>query len=147
MSDPATPVVESTLSVEEKEKELFFAQLKTKFGPQAPTAELLSQWKSQCGRVRWIELNPEEIYFFRPYKSAEYKGWLQSLQSVAETNAAQADELLKERIVCSCVLFPKIKQEETGAYFAGTIDTLFSQIQLASNFIPLEQAMIMVREW
>lgn len=128
------------------EKE-FFDRLKDTYGDGAPTREQLDTWKSQSGRVRWIELGPDEIYFFRGFKSAEYKGWIESLRKTAETDPQKADEVLRQRIVARCVLFPKIDESEMGSMLAGTTETLFEQIRLASNFIPYEQAMQLVREW
>lgn len=134
-------------SEEEKNRREFFEDLKVRFGTSAPDQTKLDEWKSKSGRVRWIELGPDEVYFFRAFRAAEYRGWIQTLQDVAQKDPQKADELLKERVVCRCVLYPQINQEDTGALFAGTIDTLFQQIQIASNFIPLETAMMMVREW
>lgn len=143
VSSEAPPTAEEL----QKNKEAFFADLQTRFGPSAPTEKILDTWKSQTGRIRWLELGPDEIYFFRGCRTAEYKGWLQSLAELIRKDPNQAEEILKERVVCACVLFPKIDPENTGAMYGGTMDTLYFQIRLASNFIPPEQAMMMVREW
>ena len=131
----------------EKEKKAFLAGLKERFGDSAPDEKQLNRWKNEAGRIRWIELNSDEIYFFRPFRANEYRAWYKGLEQLGQTDPNKADELLKEKIVCTCVLFPKIDPETTAAQFAGTIDTLYAQIRLASNFIPFEQALMMVREW
>lgn len=132
---------------EQHEKQEFFAALKRQFGDKAPTEEDLERWKAQCGRVRWLEFGPSEIYFFRPFKANEYKGWMQTLQSVAEKDPDQAEDLLRQRIVSKCVLFPKIVDEDMGSMYAGTVDTLYEMIRMASNFIPMQLASNLVREW
>lgn len=132
---------------EAEAKSAFFDSLKERFGENAPTEQTLDQWKAEAGRVRWFEFGTDEIYFFRPFRSAEYNGWIQSLEQLAGKDPEKADRILKERIVCACVLFPKLDPENTAALFAGTIDSLFAQIRFASNFIPLEMANTMVREW
>lgn len=132
---------------QEEAKAAFFAQLSDRFGDEAPSEAQLDEWKEAFGRIRWMELGSDEIYFFRPFKTNEYNGWIQSLQQLAEKDPEQADRRLRERIVTACVVFPKIDPETTGAQFAGTIETLFAQIRLSSNFIPLELASTMVREW
>ena len=131
----------------EQEKAEFFAELKERYGDAAPTEATLDMWKARAGRVRWIALGPEEIYFFRPFKSAEYKGWMSALLDLARKDAHAADELLKQKVVASCVLFPAIPEEDMGAMYAGTVDTLFDQIKFAANFIPFERAVMMVQEW
>ena len=135
------------VSEEEKLKEQFFDRLHDQFGDSAPTPEILDNWRDQFERVRWMEFGPSEIYFFRGCRANEYNSWIKSLAGVAAKDPEQADKILKERVVTSCVIFPKIDPESTGGALAGTIDTLFTQIQLASNFIPLEMANTMVREW
>lgn len=143
-------VEERELSPEEQmelEQQEFFDRLKETYGEGAPSSEQLDAWKEQAGRVRWIELGPEEIYFFRGFRTAEYKGWIDGLRQLAEKDPEKADELLKQKVVARCTMFPKIDEAEVGKLFAGTLDTLYQQIRLASNFIPYEAAVSMVREW
>lgn len=148
--EPEAPQEEKVDPAEEQRKaeDQFFADLKKRFGPEAPDRDKLNAWKSQAGRIRWIEFSEDEIYFFRPFKAAEYKGWIEQLTVGAEGKSRQqVEEALKNRVVAACVLYPKIDQEVIGSYYAGTFDTLYEMIQLASNFIPMDQAVMLTREW
>jgi hypothetical protein len=131
----------------EQEKQAFFADLKERYGENAPTERTLDIWKARAGRVRWIAFGPEEIYFFRPFKTAEYKGWMAGLLDLARKDPHAADELLKQKVVAACTLFPQLPEEDMGARYAGTVDTLYEQIKFATNFIPFERAVMMVQEW
>lgn len=130
---------------EEKKRE-FVAALRERF-PDAPTYEKLDEWKRGIGRVRFFPFSDDEIYFFRPFRNAEFKGWVQSLQQTAQSNPAVAEELLKERILSACILWPPRAPEDISTMFAGTIDTLVDQIREASNFIAPQEAAMMVGEW
>lgn len=121
--------------------------LKEIYGDKAPTEEAVNAWKSQCGRLRVMWFGDEEVYFFRPFRVAEYRGWLESLRSVAEKDPQEADKQLLEKVITNCVLFPKLKQEDLGSLYGGTLDSLYAQIRMASNFYPMEHAVMLVQEW
>lgn len=136
-------VVEKTRT-EAEDKAVWYTELKEKFGPGAPDDAMVEAWKKQCGRVRVVAFGPDEVYFFRALRSAEYKGAINQVLTIKDTQ--QQNELLKEKMVAMAVLWPKLDQTEMGALFAGTKDSLHLMIMQASNFITPDEAEVMVRE-
>lgn len=142
--------VDTEETEEQKEARLkaeHFANWKERFKDAAPTEEQMNDWKAQAGRVRWLDIGETELYVFRPFRTAEYRGLVESLAELAQSNAERADERLRDQVIQRCILFPKLQAEEMGTLYGGTLETLYFQIRLASNFIPPDQATMMVREW
>jgi hypothetical protein len=137
-------VVDKPATTEAEDKAAWFADLKAKFGPSAPDEATVEAWKKQCGRVRVVSFGPDELYFFRALRSAEYKGMISQVITIKDVQ--QQNELLKEKMVAMSVLWPKLDQTEMGALFAGTKDSLHLMIMQASNFITPDEAEVMVRE-
>ena len=128
---------------QEDSKESLYDGLKEQFGERAPNEQQVEAWKAQSGRVRFLYLNDDEVYFFRPIKRAEYKGIVESLQ---QAGGQDNDGFMRERLVSLCVLWPKMDPAQMADSFAGTIETLYSAIMEASNFINPEQLFTIVRE-
>lgn len=135
---------EQAVVSEAESKALWYAELKEKFGAGAPDEAQVEAWKKQCGRVRVVAFGPDEVYFFRPLRSNEYRGIVQQVLTIKDVQ--QQNELLKEKMVSSSILWPKLDPTEMGALFAGTKDSLHLMIMQASNFITPEEAEVMVRE-
>ena len=131
-------------STEAEDKAAWFKDLKDKFGPGAPDEMIVEAWKKQSGRVRVVAFGPDEVYFYRPLRSAEYKGIVNQVLQIKDT--MQQNELLKEKMVATAILWPKLDASEMGALFAGTKDSLHLMIMQASNFITPDEAEVMVRE-
>lgn len=138
------PLDEAAELSEEQAEEEFYAHLATTFGASAPTKQWVEQTKKQCGRVRMIAFGPDDIYFYRGLRGAEYKGMVQ--QALASKSPEQQMEILKDRVLAAAVLWPKLDPTEFGSLYAGTKDALFELIREASNFITPESAAVLVRE-
>lgn len=130
-----------------KAKADFVAHLKKTYGDSAPTEAILDKWRVETGRLRWVELAPNEIYFYRGCRALEYREMINSLDDVRNKDPYKFEELLREKLVTKCVLFPKIKGEEVGTLFAGTINTLYDRIMSASNFIDQNTIDSVTFEW
>lgn len=113
------------------------------FGPSAPTEEKVTEWKSRHRRVRVLPLSDREIYFYRPIKRSEYKTLLNTAQT---TGGDDPDNFLKEQIVHHCVLWPVMDSAQFNDAFGGTLDSLYSVIMEASNFLSQEALFTIVRE-
>jgi hypothetical protein len=125
-------------------KSTWFQELKEKFGPGAPDEAMVEAWKKQTGRIRVVAFGPDEVYFFRPLRSNEYKGMVQ--QAMVAKDAQQQNEILKEKMVSAAILWPKLDPTEMGALFAGTKDSLHLMIMSASNFVTQDELELLVRE-
>jgi len=126
------------------DKAAWFADLKVRFGPGAPDEAIVEAWKKSSGRVRVAAFTIDEIYFYRPLRSTEYKGLIAQVMNIK--GQVEQNELLKEKMVAAAVLWPRLDASEMGALFAGTKDSLHLMIMQASNFVTQEEAELMVRE-
>lgn len=140
----ATAAPEVAELTEAEKKTAWFQELRKNFGPTAPDEAIVEAWKKQAGRVRVVPFGVDEVYFFRPLRSAEYKSIVQQVMAVKDVS--QQNELLKEKMVATAVLWPKMDPTTMGALFAGTKDSLHLMIMQASNFITPDEAEVMVRE-
>lgn len=137
-------VVETPEISEAEARAEWFKELKERFGPSAPDEERIEAWKKQAGRIRVVAFSPDEVYMFRPLRASEYKGMIQQVMNIKDVQ--QQNEALKDKMVSTAILWPKIDPTEMGALFAGTKDSLHMMIMQASNFVTPEQAEVMVRE-
>jgi len=132
----------------EMEAEMY-AYLKDQFGDSAPDKEKVAAWKNRYRRVRLLPLSDEEVYLIRPIKRNEYKALLLDAapKNPEAANAqSEIENFLRERIVSTCVLWPKLDTAQFADTFAGTVDSLYTVIMDASNFISQEALFTVVRE-
>jgi hypothetical protein len=138
-NEKAEVAAESTESAEAK----MYAYLLKTFGPTAPSADKVNEWKATYGRVRFLPLSDTEVYFIRPVKRSEYKVMVAAAQAAG---GEDPDTFLRESLVAKCVLWPQLDTAQFSAGFAGTIDSLWTIIMDASNFLSQEALFTVVRE-
>lgn len=97
--------------------------------------EKLEGWKKQFHDIYFLK-SPfrDQAFIFRPISRSEWR----ELRSNIKGDASNIDEILQEKLVMQCVLFPKIgpMDLESPVLRAWTVDTLVSQIKLVSDFLP-----------
>jgi len=146
MSEDTVQVPEQTVEVEETEeqaREKMYEFLKESFGPTAPDAAKVEEWKGRYRRVRLLPLSDSEVYFVRAIKRSEYKALLKAAQA---SGSSDVENFLRERIVAACVLWPVMDAVQFDDGLAGTIDALYQIIMDASNFVSQEALFTVVRE-
>lgn len=111
-----------------------FSELETK-----PTDEELESLKQKCGEVYFIPLGEKENFIFRALRRLEWRTLMNQIQPLDEYKKAEA-------IVMRGVVYPNLNQQNINVLSAGTIDTLRELILQASNFMPAQYAMEMVRK-
>lgn len=141
MADVDKQAETQPMTEEDIDKKLY-ELVKEKFGESAPDAEQVAKWKEQCGRVRFVPLNDDEVYFIRPIKRAEYKGLVEATMS-AKTDP---EAFMRERVVARCILWPKLDPEQFADTLAGTVETLYQSVMDLSNFVTQDQLATMVRD-
>jgi hypothetical protein len=106
----------------------------------APTPEMIDSFKSSTGdEVYFISMSDKENFLFRPIRRQEWRALM--------GNIAKLDEYKKsEAIVMKGVLYPQLSQVNVGALAAGSIETLKEVILRASNFMPPDMAVSLVRK-
>ena len=113
----------------------FFEQLETK-----PTQEQIDHWKSEVGEVYFAKISDSEHFVFRAIKRKEWRDLLRRLEQVKDPLKQD------EAIVMKGVLHPKLDTFNVNILSAGTINTMKELIMQASNFLPPEYALQLVRK-
>lgn len=115
--------------------------------PNPPTQEMMDRWRANYGSVYMIALSDDEIFIFRPIKRQEYKQLMAMLGEIAGKNPnVNPDDMLEEKLCEKCVLWPALGAEFGSFSKAGNIPTLAGVIREASNFIPNQLAVRLVRK-
>lgn len=120
--------------------DMIFANLAK--NPAAPTRMQYDQWLTDYDKKVYISVfSPREVYFFRPMRYMEHKE-----MSALAKQSADPEMFFNEMLIERCVIWPKIPATAAGAELAGTIQTLATQIQRASNFMSEAEAYSIVLE-
>jgi hypothetical protein len=105
--------------------------------PNAPSQEVIDQWKAKFGEVFVSGFSQEEMFIWRPVTREEW-GKLQQMSVDAEVPMTQ---LQYEELLCNlCTLWKSVDILAKG----GTASTLYEQILLNSNFLPAQAASMLV---
>jgi hypothetical protein len=89
--------------------------------PGGPTHDQLEEWKSQFnGEIYMTEFDADEVFIWRPIRRKEYK-------DIAKI--PNADQFYKEeRIVTTCILYPKSFSAANMSFGKAGIPTLLSEL-------------------
>lgn len=112
----------------------------------APSREVIEGWKTTFGSVAAFAPSADDLFLFRPLRRMEHRQITRDLRAFSESNAAKADpsiveDQLHEKVITSCLLFPKPDQDMFAFSEAGLMPTLFGLIMETSMFISPEQAL------
>jgi len=111
-----------------------FAELENK-----PSEEELEDLRQKCGEIYFVPMGENENFIFRALKRLEWRTLMAKIAPLDEMKKAEA-------IVMRGVLHPNLSQQNINVLAAGTIDTLRELILQASNFMPADYAMQLVRK-
>ena len=100
---------------------------------------MIEEFKQRAGDIYFMDLGETEKYIFRPIRRQE---WRTLLQTIEKLDPKKQDEA----IVARGVLFPQLMGTKMGTLPAGSVDTLKEMILRASNFMPPEHAVQLVRK-
>ena len=105
-----------------------------------PTDAQITSFKERTGdEVYFISLSEKENFLFRPIRRQEWRTLMATI--------AKLDDFKKsEAIVAKGTLHPVLSNVNIGALSAGTVDTLKEVILRASNFMPPDMAVSLVRK-
>jgi hypothetical protein len=117
---------------------------KTKGAPNEAGIAKLKQTYGENG-VHVVALGEGDIYIFTHLRRGQWKKIQEFVAKAAQTEAfgGKADDMLKEKVLARCVLFPQGIDSEVFLYNsrAGVIDTLFELIMLNSYFLTPQQSL------
>lgn len=112
--------------------------------PNSPTTEHLSAWKERFGEnaIYLLGLGPGDAYVY----TALTLGQWEKIQLIAEQaqgtpQAQNIEKLLKEKVIRSTCLWPKLEADFFQRCRAGVPETLYQAILLNSYFLTPQQTM------
>lgn len=140
-------IPEEQLSPEEQQRQAIMSVLLNK---TELTEAHIENFKQKYGKngVNAIAFGEEDIYLFTYLRRGQFEKITELVQAAAKSDLqANADKLLKEKVVQYCVLWPKASSIEflTNSR-AGIIDTLYQTIMLNSYFLSPQQAMMLTTQ-
>ena len=122
---------------EKKKKQDQILQTFTSLENKPSDAEM-AQWKTRFGDIYLVSLGPKENFIIRPLKRLEWQQLFAAISKFPEHKKANA-------IVMKATVWPKLTESAVSVLTAGSVDTLQSLIFEASNFLPPERAIQLVR--
>jgi len=112
--------------------------------PGWPTLEQTNSWKAKYGKIFYIALETDEIYFYRRllnYEEAEIR------RSITSQDEDLRGVEYNEAIIRRCVLFPDLTDSlKIKDLPAGVVPTLINAIMSSSHYIDVSAAMRLVRK-
>ncbi len=115
--------------------------------PGAPSLEQIEGLKKQYGQngVQLLALGEGDVYIYTYLRRSQWKRIQELVAAAANTEAFadKAEEMLREKVIQSCVLWPKQVSSVEFLYNsrAGVMDTLYQVIMLSSYFLEPSQAL------
>jgi hypothetical protein len=117
--------------------------------PGAPSEAQINQWKVQHGAngVHVMALGEGDIYIFTHLKRGQWQKIQEVTAKAQETQNADIENVLKEKVIQYATLWPK---PLTVEFFynsrAGVVDSLYQVILLNSYFLSPQQAMLLTTQ-
>jgi hypothetical protein len=143
-SEATTPKQEEKTQEELIREQILEMLKKTKGAPNEAGIAKLKQQYGENG-VHVVALGEGDVYIFTHLRRGQWKKIQEFVSKAAQTEAfaGKADDMLKEKVLGRCVLFPQGIDSEVFLYNsrAGVIDTLFELIMLNSYFLTPQQSL------
>lgn len=117
--------------------------------PSAPSMEEIDSWKETYGSngIHVMSFGDADNYIYHHLTRGEWKKIKDVMKALRDSeNAEELEEKLKERVVCSCILWPLADEEWLNQSKAGAVDSLYQMILLNSGFLTPQQAMLLTTQ-
>jgi hypothetical protein len=105
--------------------------LKERFGANAPTEQVLQQWKQTYKNIFILDLDEDNFFIYRYLNRQEWQQ-INANPSWSKMTSAQQED----HIVMKCLLFPRFSIEDKARLPAACFTMLSEQIQIQSMFLP-----------
>lgn len=117
--------------------------------PNAPSMEEIDSWKEAYGSngIHVMSFGDADNYIYHHLTRGEWKKIKDVMKALRDSeNAEELEEKLKERVVCSCILWPSADEKWLDQSKAGAVDSLYQMILLNSGFLTPQQAMLLTTQ-
>lgn len=114
--------------------------------PSAPSEEDIKSWKAKFGEngLQVSAFDSENVYVYTHLTVSQWDkvtALRKKMASVAVAEQEVTEKRVKEAVLKSCVLWPKLDDEFFKTCRAGLPDTLFDLIMINSYFLTPQQAL------
>lgn len=140
---PKTAPVQETLSTGNQILDLFYMD------EDSPSLDQINAWKDQYGKnsLHVMSFGENDNYLYHHLTRGEWKKIKEVMKVIRDSeNGEEIEERLKERVIASCVLFPKIDENWLENCKAGALDALYQMILVNSGFLTPQQAMLLTAQ-
>lgn len=140
---PKTAPVQESLSTGNQILDLFYMD------EDSPSLDQISAWKDQYGKnsLHVMSFGENDNYLYHHLTRGEWRKIKEVMKVVRESeNGEEIEERLKEKVIASCVLFPKIDESWLENCKAGALDALYQMILVNSGFLTPQQAMLLTAQ-
>lgn len=142
-------VAEAPISQEQVMKEQVLGLLASQ--EDAPDQSMIDEWKRTYGKtaIQVMAFGEENVYIYKHISRSQWKrvkGLIQSLKDGDNPNQEAIEERLKESVIMSSVLWPKISQGDLEEIKAGIVDSLYEMILVHSAFLQPQQSMLLTHQ-
>ena len=109
--------------------------------PDGPSLADLVGWKKQFREISlFCPENGEEIYVLRPMSRLEHRRITSEALQLQNVSEVEVQELLAERSVLTCMLYPRLSGQDLVTYPAGLLPTLNIVVTDLSRFMSPDRA-------
>jgi hypothetical protein len=114
----------------------------------APNAVQIAKWKAQFGDkgVHVMAFGEGDVYIFTHLKRGQWKKIQELMQKAQSQGQIDVEDMLKEKTISYCTLWPTLPIEFFYNSKAGVVDSLYQVILLNSYFLSPQQAMMLTTQ-
>ncbi len=132
--------------VEEEEELLDPLEALAKQFPDAPPRRIIEGWKELYGDVYAFVPDTNTVFLLRPLRRLEHKNIARDIRIFADgptgrEDPAQVEEMMHEKVVTLCLLYPSASPNFLSMSKAGLMPTLFNLVMEHSKFLSQQRAL------
>lgn len=117
--------------------------------PGAPGEQQIEMWKRSRGKnsVYVMAFSESDVYIYSFLTRGQHQKIQEIVKKAAEVGNANIENMLKEKVVQNCVLWPKpLPVEFFYNSRAGIVDGLYEAIMIQSGFLSPQQLMLLTTQ-
>jgi hypothetical protein len=105
-----------------------------------PSKQDVEDYKARQGNLYALPINENEVYLYRPLKRNEWN----QLQTMFAKAANLSEDARQEKIVLTCLVWPRLSEEDLQNDDAGVLPSLYEAIMYSSKFMPTQMIINLV---
>ena len=114
----------------------------------APTEQDIESWKQRFGKsgVYVMAFGEGNIFVYHHLTRNQWKKIREIMDKIQQGNEKDIEELLKEKVIQFCTLWPQLPPNYFEICKAGIVDSLYQVILINSGFLNTQQAMLLTTQ-